>query len=474
MPGRFLRVPFTVALPLVALAAVGCSRSTETGASDAPTNPVLLIGVDGLEWSVVLEMLEEGRLPNLLRLMEGGVWGECETFTPAMSPVIWTSVATGVGPDKHGIASFVRKGEDWDRRPESSSLYTSADRRVKALWNILSAAGKRSIVIGWWTTYPAEEIEGVMVAQTSTLEPDRIMIDQPRIKGGLIPGLSGQIHPPEREAELFATLDEVAEELPDLSRSIFGDFEERLDPLGRKLWEGCLWSLRSDATYQKTAIRLMGEAEPFELCLVYLSGADVFGHRFWRYAYPEEFAVAPSAEELEVLGGFLKAYYAHVDALVGELVARAPSDCNVIILSDHGMLPGKTNRISFSAGVPLRMLLSGQHDEGPPAFFVLKGPDIAGSDAPGTGLARSEVPRLGSVLDVTPTILALLGMPVGRDMDGRVLEELLTPTFRASHPLRFVDTYTPPGWYEGRHRDDNEIPWAEERIEQLRALGYLE
>lgn len=455
----------------VLLLGTACSPDVPPAPGVAP-DPVLLIGLDGMEWNVVLEMLREHRLPNLERLMSEGVRGELETFSPAKSPVVWTSVATGVVPERHGIEGFVKHGDDWNRESTGEDLYTSRDRRTKALWNILTDVGKRSYVVGWWTTYPAEEIDGVLVAQVSTVEPDRFLLDQPRMKGGLLPGMAGQIHPPEREEALFALLGEVEQELPALSRETFGDFPADADALGRKLWEGCRWALRCDAVYHRITLHLLGEGEPFDFCAVYFGGADVFGHRFWRYAYPESFAHPPSPEELKLFGDFVKSYYALLDRMVGELVAASPERCNVMLVSDHGMRAGGRKK-RFRADLPLGLITSGQHRAGPPSFFLARGPAFAASAAPGDS-ARESVRRLGSILDIAPTVLTLLGLPVGRDMDGRVLEATLAPSFLERHTVRFVETHTPADWYESRGGQDVTFPRSEERLEQLRALGYLD
>jgi predicted AlkP superfamily phosphohydrolase/phosphomutase len=122
----------------------------------------LLFAVDGLEWSVLLPLARAGHMPTLAGLMERGQFGRLTTTEPTFSPVIWTTIATGRGPDAHGITSFEKRGPG-----RSRSLFTSWDRRTKAFWNILSASGHRVDVVGWWLTHPVEEISGVMVAQTN-------------------------------------------------------------------------------------------------------------------------------------------------------------------------------------------------------------------------------------------------------------------------------------------------------------------
>ena len=160
-----------VALLLVLCVLSSCRRGVlpendfERVAHPGPTvAPLLVIGVDGLEWNVVLTMLREGSLPNLAQLMRQGIYGQLKTLRNPDSPAVWTSVATGKIPAKHGIVAFTRRDDEGNRQ-----LYNNGDRKTKALWNILSDYRKRVAVIGWWMTYPVEEINGIMVAQTNTL-----------------------------------------------------------------------------------------------------------------------------------------------------------------------------------------------------------------------------------------------------------------------------------------------------------------
>jgi len=102
------------------------------------------------------------------RLDAAGVFGELETFIPTWSPAIWTSIVTGKVPSKHGITAFVHSPDEKGVR----RLYTNRDRRSKAIWNILTDSGRSVATVGWWMTFPVEEINGVMVAQVNTSTPD--------------------------------------------------------------------------------------------------------------------------------------------------------------------------------------------------------------------------------------------------------------------------------------------------------------
>ena len=120
---------------------------------------VLLIGWDAADWEHITPLLEEGLMPTLDGLINRGVMGNLATLQPILSPMLWNSVATGKFADKHGIHGFIEP----DPVNGGARPYSSASRKCKALWNILSQSGLTSNVIGWWASHPAEPIKGNVV-----------------------------------------------------------------------------------------------------------------------------------------------------------------------------------------------------------------------------------------------------------------------------------------------------------------------
>ena len=447
------------------------------GCSDEPLEtteqpPVLLIGVDGLEWDVLLPMLRRGELPRIAELMERGVFGKLETLQPTLSPVIWTTIATGKSPAQHGIRNFAHVGADG--RP---ILFTNRDRRTKALWNIANDYGKRVAVVGWWMTYPVDAVNGVMVAQTNTLDQLDTKAGRHVLKGRLYPDLPGQVHPPERLEQVSATLAEADRNLERWTEEVFGRFPRPLSTLGDRLWQNCRWAFRADATYVAVAKELLSEAADFDLVAVYLGGPDVVGHRFWRYHAPELYAHPPSPDDLASLGPVLEREYIWIDSVIGELVDAMGSDARVLVVSDHGMQPIALES-PFDAtggGVP-EDVNSAHHREAPPGVLIAAGPDFAAQ----TGvpelerLERRDLAAVCGVMDLTPTLLALLDVPLGLDMPGRVAENVLERDFLRRHPPRGVASHDTEAWIRAHRRATDPPPGAEERIDQLRALGYLD
>lgn len=460
---RVRTVVFGLALACAAGAGVwrlaGRDRATDAGS-------VFLFGIDGLEWRVLAPLLDAGELPTLGRLVATGRAGYLESLVPTVSPAIWTSVVTGKKPRRHGILSFVR--EDAGARRS----YSSRDRRTKAIWNILSEHERSSIVIGWWATFPAERIRGVMVSQMN--DADGVAgLRQGVFKGALVDGVRGQVHPPAHEARVLELLAEVDRTLPGVTLEMFGRFPHPPDALGERMWNDTQWAFRADATYVRVAEHLLAHEPPPALFALYLGGTDVVAHRFWRHAYPSEFSRPPDALQLENFARMLPHYYRWVDRAIGALLVGRP-EVTVLVVSDHGM--HATNRHGeFRASERPGRGISGDHDDGPPGVLIASGPLIAPEPTPRpTGpIDLRTLPTLGSVLDVAPTLLALEGIAVGWDMDGRPLWDLLEPGLRRRARFRWVVSHDERGWTPPAAEPAGTIDESE-RLQQLRALGYIE
>jgi len=459
----FFHIPLILAL-FLGLATIGCNIWNDTPVE----SPILLVGVDGVEWDLALPLIADGRMPTIERLMLGGRYGLLETLVPTESPVIWTTVATGMAREDHQILGFARKVEG------KLELYDNRHRRSAALWNILSEYDRRVCVVGWWMTYPVEPVNGVMVAQTNTLEQVDTSGGRNVWKGTLRRGVPGQIHPAEQEAELMRILGEVEEDLPALTTRIFGQFPHEMTLLSRRIWSNCQWSFRADQTYSRISRQLIGRDEPFDLAMVYFGGSDVVGHRFYRYGKPEVFDHPPAVEQIENFKDVIADYYCWLDREIGRLIDTCPREVTVLVISDHGMVPVNRKK-KFSPDESPKNVNSANHLHGPPGFFIAAGPFIEpapGADTP-ADLRREDLRTVASVYDIAPTILAMLRLPLGLDMEGRVLEELFTPRFEVGSQPQPVKTHSTEAFQRGRHDQDTVNPGEEARIEQLQALGYI-
>ena len=415
---------------LAAVLWLGCGGGSE------PRGRVLLVGIDGATLRVALPLLRSGKLPTLARIAQEGIFGRLRSHMPLASPRIWTSIATGKSPRHHGILGFAREGADGKRR-----LYQSFDRKVPALWNIVTDAGRSVAVVNWWATYPPEKVRGVIVSDHllgRELLGRRNLTGAPVVEGGPI------VHP-EAWGDRVQALSKAVEPLTDVA----DPFLDRAAFPSWALPERLSERYHNDEWVTRIALEIERELHP-DVLMVLLTGIDRVSHRLWGALEPESAYPRPlfTPEEREVAANALRRYYEYSDALIGKLLeGYGPGDL-VMVVSDHG----------FEAGVGL-LFLTGQHKTREALFGVIfaRGPDIA----------PPKEKRPVSVNDVTPTILAWLGLPIGDDMDGK------PASFLAIDPAAIarIPSYdTQPIERLGAAPSGAE----EAMLEHLKSLGYME
>ncbi len=418
-----------------ALVATSCTRPS----IEPVERKIMVIGIDGMEWDIMGPLLEEGRLPTFARVLSEGAWGELRSLDVLESPVIWTSIATGKLPEKHGIMGFAKK------RPAGGQLVpvTSNVRRVEAIWDILGSKGWSIGIVGWLATWPAAPVNGYLVtdyfnygwAPEQNSEEERVTFP---------PGLVADIE----------DLRVLAEDVDDERASALINGAVPEDGVLRKRFDSLKACIATDETSHSVALRLADQM-PVDFYAVYLKGIDGVCHLYWVDMMPES-GPPISDEEEAMFRDVIARYYEEMDGVLAGFIEMADENTTVVLTSDHGHSGPKPAGDSYRWGIAM-------HD--PTGVLAFWGKDIAG----GQELADA------SVLDITPTILALCGLPVAEDMDGSVLTEAIDRDFLRSHPVRTIETYEPEGGSEGGDdREPIESPIDDEVRERLRALGYIE
>src|SRR5262245_2348333 len=137
--------------PPAAAPAVEAADVPRTPRPSRGVPPVIWLGLDGLDWELLDRLSAEGKMPNWKRLVDGGASGKLSSFLPILSPILWTTAATGVGPDVHRVLDF----QEVDPKSGQKIPISGNSRAVPAVWNLASAAGRSVGVVGWWATHPA-------------------------------------------------------------------------------------------------------------------------------------------------------------------------------------------------------------------------------------------------------------------------------------------------------------------------------
>lgn len=280
---------------LFVLALTGLSGCRREPASPARRPPLIVIGIDGGEWKVIRRLWDQGKLPHLKAIAERGVTATLRTAYNS-SPVIWTTVATGVTPQVHGITDFVVA------TPQGDVPISSAVRKVPALWNMLSRTGRRVAVLGWWGSWPAEEVNGVVLS-------DRALLD-----------LDARVSP---DSYLPAFLEDLRR--ADADPGLFENDDAQ----------------RRDRVMARSAAKLAGrDDERYQLILLYFRSPDIVSHNEWKFFEPEAFQRVDPQELAEHRDRIPRVYEA-VDREIGRILEAAPPESNILVLSDHGFHAAK-------------------------------------------------------------------------------------------------------------------------------------
>jgi hypothetical protein len=425
------------------------ARKLPIGESAEGEGPrILLVGIDGVDWGRVESMIAGGRLPTLEQLRRDGTSGMLRSIPPYISPSVWTSMATGRTEEKHGIHGFL---VDWGRTSMAIPS-TSNMRRVKAFWQILTERDMSVGVIGWLVTWPAEPVNGYIVSDRF----HRLLNWDDRTDDitGSVDRFMEAVYPSTLLPELIG----LRVSVDDVPREDVEPYLGSTSHLDNAEVQSLLAELRriraGDLTVLAT-LRHMTEARPTDLTAVYFRGLDLACHVYWRHMDPASWGWELTPEALETFAPVIERYYVEMDETLGEILELAGENTIVVVCSDHGFA-GHRGYPGFEGDVAVG---TDMHRED--GVLFVRGPGIRkGAEITGA-----------SVLDIGPTLLALMGLPVADDMDGRPLTSAMEPGFLEAHPVTTIDTYE-----TGEPTEEPEpipSPVDEEIKEQLRSLGYI-
>lgn len=465
----------------VGLVSVGIAASSRAAGEEAAATPgghqggvavhrtglrVLLIGLDGVPWKVIDPLIHDGRLPVLSSLLQQGASADLGTIRPTFSPIIWTSIATGMAARSHGIYDHTRTRMPFGlptsavalQRLETAtkasklairlaSRYVtftnvsnlSTDIRSPSLWDICDANDMPTIALSWYISYPVSSRLGIHVSDHLARGKSGSETDEGLATPAVLPELLPEVVDPNKEDQdlLFGLLD--VDGFDDPGRE---SFHKENAAWFRSIWR----PMARDLSTLGFARRVFPQLSGWRLASVFYKSVDGVHHLSWKHRdlpgtdldlYPER-RFRSAVDRL----------YEFSDDLVGETLALLDDQPNtetvVIVVSDHGWDDA------------LR-----EHDLAPDGIFLMAGGPTLNSGLRG---------RL-HIFDVAPTVLALLGLPIARDMDGRVATELVDPAFWEAYPIQYISSYESAA---GMKQNSLELELDDDDLEQLKALGYLE
>ena len=428
-----LIIAASIAAPLWSRAAIVPAPPAQPGqrlsVGAAPFGGTLrMVLLDGASLGFIRERVGLGRLPNLARLLERGATLDLATLKPTQPEPVWAAAATGKYPPANGVRSAARYRAGEPGRPARVDIlpdycfahalvhlgYVTAepiesdDLQARPLWELLSDLHVPAGIVRWPVSFPVSPIEGFLISDrfhlttSSPLRTDHARAAWPRAAADA----TGAVF----DASMFNPWPEV------LPAALPADAPA-----------GGVTPVRWDRIYADAG-RALEARTPVRVWAVRYQGLDTVAHTFLRYAEPHLFGDSRPADVAQ-FGAVLDRYYAFIDAEVGREIARLGPGDLLLVVSGFGMeavtLPKRAlARLLGEPGV------AGTHERAPDGFLMAYGSDVA----------SGSLPR-GSIVDLAPTALYYLGLPIARDMDGYARTDLFTRGFTSARPVTYIRTY---------------------------------
>ncbi|HSL24255.1 MAG TPA: alkaline phosphatase family protein [Vicinamibacterales bacterium] len=403
------------------------TAATSGGDTEASAGRVVLVLLEGASLDYLWPRAVEGRFPNFGRILDRGAAMDLATLRPTQPEPVWAAVATGKYPPRNGVPSsalyYVRsRTHAVQLLPDyclahalvrfglvQAAPHSSSSWRARPLWSLLATRGISSGVVRWPVTYPAQPIRGFLISDRLHLVSRSLL----RLVDETV-AYPAEVLPAARDAFFDAP------QAPEIAPVPVNASASGLEPLQEQ-------PARWDRIYGRLARELSASIRPGLLAVRY-AGIDAVGHTYLRYAMPRAFGNVSEAD-VRRHGAVLDRYYAFLDAEIGAQIATLGPDDLLLVVSGFGMEP---------MTVPKRLLaqllgdvrMSGTHERAPDGFLLAYGARV-----------RSGKLQRGAVVDVAPTILYYLGLPVGRDMDGFARTDLFVKEFSDSRPIVFIRSY---------------------------------
>lgn len=442
---------------------------------------VVLVGIDGLSWNLLHRYVKDGLLPNFEQMLENGAWGDLEVTSAVpglpgaegglISPVLWTTAATGQYYFQHGIYDF----RDFIASPEHPLLFSSQDVKSPRIWDILTAYDLTSIVVGYYVTHPATPLNGYTVsdlfgevgsgqvvypaeykdvlAQILGAPDYQSYLSQERDMGQLEALQSWDASLDLRDAQQRTRARSILKRFTDLPADFVDSFFEESQSgeqrqLKALIFFRLLYPFCRDERFHRLFTHLLEIARRFHFASVYYRMVDFTSHGFWT----EENGV--SIEFRQSYQRVLPETYQLMDSYLGDILAMLLPDDRLIVISDHGFVgqspPNEETRLPDVSYYTLA------RHESPGVFLAYGGP------------VRRGLVQDVSILDIVPTILDLFEIPQAESLDGGVIPGLLHS--EAPRALPRIPQYPfQRAEVEGSLTSEEEI----EILKRLEALGYI-
>jgi len=411
------------------------STTPEDLKEEKPKTKILLLGIDGISKNLLQPYAQDGVIPHLDAIAQKGQ-GALASFWPLRTMQVWTSIVTGKLPGQHGIWDHITNSfyNPPGFRTKKRRVYLSTARRSKALWQLLGERGFKTLTVGWPTTWPAEQVPNGILVAPKVLYGD---LRDVTIKGSFWRHVNNAVQPeallPQVRQMIVETQEISAEELAQ-----WADIPPEGDPIYslpkiKSYVYALRWNLARARSMEAITIGLARERHS-DVVLAYFQCTDSLLHRFWIFQKSEA-EIAQRLKQFNIptnkvpelkrrFGQVVRHCYHDVDQRVGRILeALQGPNTWVLVVSDHGFGDGPKKH-PFKAEP-----YGGIHWSN--GAILAQGPYMP---------ASSQM-KNASVLDITPTILYILGLEVGDDMRGKVIQSMFKDSYLKQHPVKRIPTY---------------------------------
>ena len=386
-----------------------------------PGTHLAVVALEGATLDAILPLAEQGQLPFLGALLQQGVYGRLRTLEPPVRVAVWSSIATGAYPFRHGVVSdrtyeapFLRPTTRFSLTPWGSGFArwtrplgvrtedVPPPSRAPALWQIFDGAGLETTRVGWPTSNDPHGEQGPMLPESLFHGVDLVSLD----------------------IEASTRAERLRPSLHTLDPTVFAALG---DSVPSRVKDALVEDLWREAVARDLLARAEGGA-PSALFVGLPGLLEVSRASFGGYAAVhfdgDSRAVQRNAAQL------VAGYYGFVDRQLARLWAALPEPRLLAVVSAHGVREPKQWRRLISGVWPARSLQGRIDGEADGVFLLL-----------GDNLRSGERLDRGSIVDVTPTLLYAMGQPVPRDGDGKVITAAFGTTYLTRNPLTFVPSY---------------------------------
>ena len=386
-------------LALITLIAIPMYGADQPASASKARPKIIVVGLNGAELDIMRPLLVRGEMPNLEKVIESGISGRLKTVAAPNCPKAYSTIATSVSPDEHGVTGFLVGG-----MPASTNML-----KKEPLWSILSKNGVTVGMANVPATFPVMPVNGYMVSGMMTRGKgcEDGVLCAPKVSE-VIGGEA--VYPRELKQELITNIGDFLIDCSRMpSRAQIEGNEEKVV----KEWLAGVQQIRETQT--KMFDYLLAK-HPTQFTMMVQSCEDRVGH--WLYPIqPYNVGYNPKVATVDV-NAFPDQYRAF-DKVLGVIMQHMDENTYLFIVSDHGIKP-------------LRYAAEHHHMDHPMDSVIAKhdyddGDEVAGAFiAVGPGIKKNvHLMGLGiSAFDVAPTLLHLYGIEPPQQMKGRVMTEI--------------------------------------------------